>query len=165
MGLKLSSSYQNQDFFDPKSNFRKAGEIFTPQNSSNNSSKSRAMITDLYNEQDSSVNNSSDMQQSDSSSDSAQSVDSSSGWQNTEGRDFTHYENMNGKGEAAYKEDMDRAMSFSSTMLSPSEVERIRNIMRPDYLEKQKGGSMSTMYDYSMPRRERMQKMMRERRF
>tara|TARA_R100000951_G_scaffold49159_2_gene41535 strand:+ start:705 stop:1286 length:582 start_codon:yes stop_codon:yes gene_type:complete len=53
MGLTLSSSYQNQDFFKPKSTFRKAGEAFKAQDYRTNSSKARGMIDGLYNYQES----------------------------------------------------------------------------------------------------------------
>jgi hypothetical protein len=75
-------------------------------------------------------------------------------WENTEGRDFTHYTNGRNTGEAAWKEDMDRANQFSSRFLSPGEVSRIQAIMRPDYMEnvvkgRSKNGSMDALYDYS----------------
>ena len=52
MGLTLSSSYQNQDFFDPKPTFRKAGDVFAIQDYRNDSSKARGMIASSYNSQD-----------------------------------------------------------------------------------------------------------------
>ena len=89
MGLTLTSSYQNQDFFDPnfepKSTFRKAGEVFEPKSFTPDSepksftpdsSQSNTMIADMYQDDDKKISKA-------NSTDLGQKVDT--GWKDASG--------------------------------------------------------------------------------